>query len=53
MVNFHCCGFCEQWHDYHRTCSITGERKNWDAEPCELFVQDNDTVKAYKKWLEE
>ncbi len=41
------CGFCIHWHDYHKRCSITGDKKEHDSEPCELYELDNAAACEY------
>jgi len=43
----HTCGFCKMWHEYHETCSITGDRKKRDAEPCEMYGLDQGMDSEY------
>ena len=46
-AEMHTCGFCTHWHEYHKTCSITGDRKKHDAEPCEMYGLDQGMASEY------
>lgn len=47
------CGFCDMWHQYHKTCSITGDPKAWDSVICNMYKKSSETEKEYRVWLKE
>ena len=47
------CGFCDMWHQYHQTCSITGDSKKWDSETCDMYNKSEETEKEYRAWIKE
>lgn len=47
------CGFCDMWNQYHKTCSITGDKKKWDNEICDMYKKEESTEKQYRNYIKE
>ena len=49
-VNFNTCGFCHHWNQYHKSCTITSDRKPNDTEKCEMYDLDSHMKLEFEEW---
>lgn len=47
------CGFCDMWNDYHHTCSISGEPKEYYSKKCSFYKLDKDLEKKYREFVKQ